>query len=109
MILEAGLGGRQDATNIFTGPDVALSVITSVQLDHQQILGNTVDKIAMEKAGVMKSGVDVLVGPDTPLRLLQVCVVCFETTVQKLCGTFTHHCVTQLLNVVHLNVVLYIE
>lgn len=68
IVLEVGLGGRLDSTNIVTP---ALSIITSIQLDHTKILGDTIDKIALEKAGIMKPGVDVLVGPGCPLELLQ--------------------------------------
>jgi dihydrofolate synthase / folylpolyglutamate synthase len=69
VVLEVGLGGRLDATNILKRP--ALSIITSVQLDHMHILGDNVEKIAIEKAGIMKAGVPVLVGPDVPLSVLQ--------------------------------------
>lgn len=91
IIFEAGLGGREDATNIFDGHNVALSVITSVQLDHQQILGNTIAQIAIEKAGIMKCNVDVLVGPHTPVVLLQVrsvyvCVCCVTCVMRIICN-----------------------
>ncbi|KAJ1442911.1 Mur ligase [Ochromonadaceae sp. CCMP2298] len=69
VVLEAGLGGRLDATNVVTP---VLSIITSVQLDHMAILGDTVEKIAIEKAGIMKKGVAVLVGPGCPVELLKV-------------------------------------
>lgn len=72
VVFEAGIGGRLDATNIFAAPEMRLSIITSVQLDHQKILGDTIDKIAIEKAGVMKRGANVLVGPGCPINLLQV-------------------------------------
>ena len=72
VVLEAGLGGRLDSTNIVQPPALALSIITSVQLDHMSILGDTIEKIALEKAGIMKEGVDVLVGPGCPLDLLKV-------------------------------------
>lgn len=58
-IIETGLGGRLDATNIIRP---ILSIITNVGLDHTDILGDTVEKIAAEKAGVIKRGVPVLVG-----------------------------------------------
>lgn len=58
-IIEVGLGGRLDATNIIT-PEVA--VITNIGLDHVQILGNTLEKIAGEKAGIIKEGVPVVIG-----------------------------------------------
>jgi dihydrofolate synthase/folylpolyglutamate synthase len=59
VVLEVGLGGRLDATNIVT-PEV--SVITNISLEHQRILGDTVAKIAREKAGVLKPGVPCVVG-----------------------------------------------
>ncbi|MEK0164347.1 MULTISPECIES: bifunctional folylpolyglutamate synthase/dihydrofolate synthase [unclassified Phaeobacter] len=59
-LLEVGLGGRLDATNVITP---ALSVITPVSIDHEQFLGNTLAKIAGEKAGIIKRGVPVVVGP----------------------------------------------
>ena len=58
VILETGLGGRLDATNSFEHP--VLSVITSIGLDHTAILGNTIEKIAFEKAGIIKNGVPVV-------------------------------------------------
>lgn len=57
IILETGLGGRLDATNSVERP--VLSVITSVSLDHTDILGNTIAQIAREKAGIIKPGVPV--------------------------------------------------
>ncbi|MCM1364559.1 MAG: bifunctional folylpolyglutamate synthase/dihydrofolate synthase [Faecalibacterium sp.] len=54
VVLEAGLGGRTDSTNIIPAPLV--TVITSISLDHTQVLGNTVKEIAEEKCGVIKSG-----------------------------------------------------
>lgn len=58
IILETGLGGRLDATNSFPSPCV--SVITSVSLDHMDILGDTIEKIAGEKAGIIRRGVPVI-------------------------------------------------
>ncbi len=62
-LLEVGLGGRLDATNVIDAP--ALCVITPVSLDHQQFLGETVAQIAGEKAGILKRGVPCVVGPQT--------------------------------------------
>ena len=59
-LLEVGLGGRLDATNVVERP--ALTVITPVDLDHQQYLGDTLPLIAGEKAGILKRGVPVVVG-----------------------------------------------
>ena len=58
VVLECGLGGRLDATNVIKTP--ILSVITGISLDHTSILGDTVEKIAAEKAGIIKGGVPVL-------------------------------------------------
>lgn len=58
VVLECGLGGRLDATNIIKTP--ILSVITGIALDHTSILGDTVEKIAAEKAGIIKKDVPVL-------------------------------------------------
>ena len=55
VVLETGLGGRLDSTNVFEKPVV--TVITSIGLDHQDRLGDTIDKIAKEKAGIFKAGV----------------------------------------------------
>jgi dihydrofolate synthase/folylpolyglutamate synthase len=63
-LLEVGLGGRLDATNVVEHP--ALTIITPVSLDHQQYLGDTIPLIAAEKAGIIKRGVPVVVGPQTP-------------------------------------------
>ncbi len=60
VIWETGLGGRLDATNIVTP---LVSVITNVQFDHQPWLGDTLAKIAAEKAGIIKAGVPVVTGP----------------------------------------------
>ncbi len=58
-ILETGLGGRLDCTNVITNPEVC--VITSIGLDHTRILGNTIESIAREKAGIIKQGSPVVV------------------------------------------------
>jgi len=69
VVLEVGLGGRLDSTNVVT-PTV--STITSVQLDHTNILGDTIEKIAVEKAGIMKSGVPVIISPGCPMDVMKV-------------------------------------
>jgi dihydrofolate synthase/folylpolyglutamate synthase len=60
QIIEVGLGGRLDCTNVVV-PEV--SVITSISLDHTSILGDTVEQIAFEKAGIIKDGIPVVVAP----------------------------------------------
>ena len=63
VLLETGLGGRLDATNVITKP--ALNVITPVSIDHTQYLGETIEEIAGEKAGILKRGTRCVVGPQT--------------------------------------------
>jgi dihydrofolate synthase/folylpolyglutamate synthase len=62
-VLEVGLGGRLDATNVVSPDDVVATAITSIALDHQTYLGSTLREIAFEKAGIIKRGVPVVVGP----------------------------------------------
>lgn len=62
-VVEVGLGGRLDSTNIITP---VLSIITSIGLDHCDLLGDTLAKIAGEKAGIIKKGVPVVIGEDKP-------------------------------------------
>jgi dihydrofolate synthase/folylpolyglutamate synthase len=54
VVLEVGLGGRFDSTNIIKAPEAA--VITRLGYDHTEVLGNTLEKIAFEKAGIIKPG-----------------------------------------------------
>lgn len=61
LVLEVGLGGRFDATNVVKKP--LLSVITSISYDHMEYLGDTLEKIAFEKAGIIKEGVPVIIYP----------------------------------------------
>ncbi len=63
VVLETGLGGRLDSTNIVTP---VLSVITNVGLDHCDLLGDTLQEIAFEKAGIIKAGIPVVVGESNP-------------------------------------------
>ena len=71
VVLETGLGGRLDATNVIKAP--SLSVITSIGLEHTKILGDTVELIALEKGGIIKPGRPVLVGPHVPHEVLRQC------------------------------------
>lgn len=67
--VEVGMGGRLDATNVIT-PEV--SVITRVDFDHENHLGHTLDKIAGEKAGIIKPGVPVVCAPQAPEALRRI-------------------------------------
>ncbi len=62
-VLEVGMGGRFDATNVV---DPVLSVITTISEEHQQSLGETLEEIAFEKAGIIKSGIPVVCGVEDP-------------------------------------------
>jgi dihydrofolate synthase/folylpolyglutamate synthase len=63
VVLETGLGGRLDATNVV---NPLLSVLTSIDLDHQSWLGHSLSEIAFEKAGIIKPGVPIVSGPQFP-------------------------------------------
>ncbi len=69
VLLETGLGGRLDATNVVARP--AATVITPISMDHEQFLGDTLARIAGEKAGILKRGVPCVVGPQ-PDEVLEV-------------------------------------
>jgi len=71
--IEVGLGGRLDATNVVQ-PSVC--VITSISLDHTAILGDTLEQIASEKAGIIKPGASVVIGPQRPAAQSVILAVC---------------------------------
>ena len=64
VVLETGLGGRLDATNVINTPDLA--IITTISYDHTEILGDSLEQIAFEKAGIIKENGDVLIYPQAP-------------------------------------------
>lgn len=66
VVLETGMGGRLDATNIIPAPEAA--VITSIGLDHMQYLGDTIEEIAKEKCGIIKHGSSVISAPNPRVR-----------------------------------------
>jgi dihydrofolate synthase/folylpolyglutamate synthase len=74
-VLEVGLGGRGDATNVIARP--AACAITSISLDHREMLGDTLALIAAEKAGIMKPGVSVAIGAQ-PAEVLDVLLASAE-------------------------------
>lgn len=82
VILEAGMGGRLDSTNIISEP--VLSVITGVALDHTAYLGNTTAAIAMEKAGIIKSGCPVVCG-----RIDSSAAEVIQNKARELCSPIT--------------------
>ncbi|MCR6718843.1 MAG: bifunctional folylpolyglutamate synthase/dihydrofolate synthase [Chitinophagaceae bacterium] len=74
-IIETGLGGRLDSTNVITP---ALSIITNIGWDHSNLLGDTLEKIANEKAGIIKANIPVVIGETLPETL-----PVFETTAHQ--------------------------
>ncbi len=79
QVLEVGLGGRLDSTNLVQ-PEAC--TITSISLDHTAILGDSVDLIAREKAGIVKSGVPVVSAPQQPAAMEEIRKVCIEKDAQ---------------------------
>lgn len=71
LLLETGLGGRYDSTNVVANPKA--TIITSISLDHPEFLGETVEKIAYEKAGIFKRGAPAIIGfqSEPALRVLE--------------------------------------
>lgn len=76
QVLEVGLGGRLDATNVVAHP--AVCIITSISLDHTQILGNTLEEIAREKAGIIKPGCWAVISPQSEEAASVISDVCRE-------------------------------
>ena len=74
-VIEVGLGGRLDATNVV---EPSVSVITSLSLDHTQVLGDTIEEIAREKAGIIKPGVPVVTAPQAPSAMQVIRDTCSE-------------------------------
>jgi dihydrofolate synthase/folylpolyglutamate synthase len=62
------MGGRRDPTNVVTP---AISAIVSIGFDHMGSLGNTIEEITLHKAGIIKEGVPVVIGPQVPLETVQ--------------------------------------
>jgi dihydrofolate synthase/folylpolyglutamate synthase len=79
QVLEVGLGGRLDATNVVR-PEIC--VITSISFDHMDVLGDTLAKIAGEKAGIIKSGATVVCAPQFPEAMAVIERVCHEREVK---------------------------
>lgn len=75
VVLEVGLGGRLDSTNVIDAPDAA--VITNIAMEHTEVLGDTLTKIAGEKAGIIKPGADVILSAQTEEA---------EAVVRRICG-----------------------
>jgi dihydrofolate synthase / folylpolyglutamate synthase len=84
-VVEVGLGGQFDATNVII-PDLA--IITSISLDHTHILGNTIEEITREKAGILKQGAPVLLGPNVQKALIVSLSRKLSCPLEQIEGTF---------------------
>lgn len=84
-VIETGLGGRLDATNVIV-PE--LTVITSISLDHTEILGATEEQIAYEKAGIVKYGVPLVIGPHAGQEIIRQMARLQNSQVLPVVGSF---------------------
>ncbi|MBN1926595.1 MAG: bifunctional folylpolyglutamate synthase/dihydrofolate synthase [Prolixibacteraceae bacterium] len=109
-VVEVGLGGRLDSTNIIT-PEI--SVITNISLDHTNLLGNTIEKIAIEKAGIIKENIPVIIGETQPeteelfsrVALEKNSAICFaDRDYLPLQNIDTSYTVTSECNVLYRNI-----
>jgi dihydrofolate synthase/folylpolyglutamate synthase len=87
-IIETGLGGRLDSTNII---HPLLSVITSIGMDHMEILGSDPTLIAQEKGGIIKHGVPVVIGPTVPIEPIQLISQEHHSPLTCIQGNFSHY------------------
>ncbi|CAN1487012.1 FolC Folylpolyglutamate synthase [Rhabdaerophilaceae bacterium] len=84
VLLEVGLGGRMDTTNVIPPP--AATVITPISMDHREFLGETVEKIAFEKAGIIKPGSLLVLAMQDPVAQAVCCDVARRHNVEALVG-----------------------
>lgn len=87
VVVETGLGGRFDATNVV---DPLVSVITSISLDHTQLLGNTIEEITYEKAGIIKENKPCVIGPCVPYDLVEPYAQKLKSPLYQVTGTFAN-------------------
>lgn len=87
-VLEVGLGGRLDATNI---AKTVLSIITSISLEHTQILGDTIEEITFEKAGIIKPSIPVVIGPRVPKSIITPIVNAKKCLCTQVLGEFENY------------------
>lgn len=86
--IETGLGGRLDATNVLLPK---LSVITSIALDHTEVLGNTIESITYEKAGIIKEKVPVLIGPRVSKEIIESVAMQKQALLHRVEGAFSNY------------------
>lgn len=88
VVLEVGMGGRLDATNVIPAPEVA--VITNLGLEHSEVLGDTIQKIAAEKGGIIKEGCTVVSYDSAPESVEVLRGICKEKAVPLRCVKFSN-------------------
>ncbi len=107
VVLEAGLGGRLDPTNIIDEYNTAVSVITGIAMDHTAILGDTAEKIAAEKAGIIKHRVPIIFGgAHTPAGLekgegdvdVEACAEIIKAKAREMDAPYLRSCPERLEN-----------
>jgi dihydrofolate synthase / folylpolyglutamate synthase len=86
-ILETGLGGRLDATNIVIPQ---LSIITSISLEHTEFLGHTLEEITLEKAGIIKPGIPVVIGPCVQTKIVEEIANSQKSSFEQVTGHFIY-------------------
>ncbi len=91
VFMEVGLGGRLDSTNVIETP--LLSVITSLSIDHEEYLGSSLKEIAGEKAGIIKVGVPLVLGPKMPKEALDVFIEKSEEVGSPLLQADSERCI----------------
>lgn len=84
-VIETGLGGRLDATNI---SQTNLAIITSISLEHTEILGSTIESITREKAGIIKPKIPVLIGPRVPEDIVSEIALQYQSPLHTIKGPF---------------------
>lgn len=84
-VIETGLGGRLDATNIISP---VLSIITSIDYDHTAILGETLEDIAREKAGIIKMSIPTIIGPTVPFNIISPIAMAKNSSLLHVKGDF---------------------
>jgi folylpolyglutamate synthase/dihydrofolate synthase len=92
VVLEVGMGGRLDATNVIPDDAVAVSVITSIGLDHMRWLGDTIEAIAKEKAGITRKAGTIVLGPQ-PHPNVKVIVSSIAKSLVLHSWTLPHRCI----------------
>lgn len=84
-VIETGLGGRLDATNTI---QPILSIITSISYDHTELLGNTLEEITFEKAGIIKPNIPIVIGPKVSKEIIQKTADALKASLIKVEGSY---------------------